>query len=252
MKLISYNVNGIRAAISKGFMEWLETEMPDVIHIQETKAMQEQVDVDMLRMYGYDIYWFAAERKGYSGVATFTKLKPKNVVKGIGNDFFDSEGRFLRLDFEDFTLINSYFPSGTSGDVRQEKKEEYLELVLNYTNELRKTHPNIIVSGDYNICHKPIDINHPEKHEDVSGFLPNEREWMDRFVASGFVDSFREFNTQPEQYSWWSYRGGCKPKNLGWRIDYHMVSTDLAKKMKNAWIKPELNFSDHCPVIVEF
>ena len=145
MKLISYNVNGIRAAISKGFMEWLESEMPDVIHIQETKAMQEQVNVDMLRMYGYDIYWFAAERKGYSGVATFTKLKPKNVVKGIGNDFFDSEGRFLRLDFEDFTLINSYFPSGTSGDVRQEKKEEYLELVLNYTNELRKTRPNIIV-----------------------------------------------------------------------------------------------------------
>ena len=173
MKLISYNVNGIRAAISKGFMEWLETEMPDVIHIQETKAMQEQVDVDMLRMFGYEIHWFAAERKGYSGVATFTKLKPKNVVKGIGNDFFDSEGRFLRLDFEDFTLINSYFPSGTSGDVRQEKKEEYLELVLNYTNELRKTHPNIIVSCDYNICHKPIDINHPEKHEYVSGFLPN-------------------------------------------------------------------------------
>ena len=204
MKIISYNVNGIRAALSKGFMDWFETEMPDVIHIQETKALQEQVNVDMLRMYGYDIYWNAAERRGYSGVATFTKIRPKQVIQGIGNEFFDSEGRFLRLDFDDFTLINSYFPSGTSGDIRQEKKEEYLELVLNYTNELRKTQPNIILSGDYNICHKPIDINYPEKHETMSGFLPQEREWMDRFVDSGFVDSFRQFNSQPEQYSWWT------------------------------------------------
>lgn len=251
MKIISYNVNGIRAAINKGFMEWLEEEQPDVIHIQETKAMQEQVNVDMLRMLGYEIFWFAAEKKGYSGVATFTKLQPEQVTKGIGNEFFDTEGRFLRLDFKDFTLINSYFPSGTSGDIRQEKKEEYLELVLEYCNKLRKTHPNIIVSGDYNICHKPIDINHPEKHTDTSGFLPQEREWMDRFVDSGFVDSFRVFNTKPEQYSWWSYRAGAKPKNLGWRIDYHMVSTPLAASLKDARIYPELSFSDHCPVVVE-
>ena len=251
MKIISYNVNGIRAALSKGFMDWFETEMPDVIHIQETKALQEQVNVDMLRMYGYQIHWFAAEQRGYSGVATFTKIRPKQVIKGIGNEFFDKEGRFLRLDFDDFTLINSYFPSGTSGDARQEKKEEYLELVLNYTNELRKTHPNIIISGDYNICHKAIDINHPEKHETMSGFLPQERAWMDRFVESGFVDSFRQFNTQPEQYSWWSYRGGAKFKNLGWRIDYHMVSTPLAAQLKSARIIPEVSFSDHCPVVVE-
>ncbi len=251
MKVISYNVNGIRAALSKGFMDWFETEMPDVIHIQETKALQEQVDVDMLRMYGYDIYWNAAERRGYSGVATFTKIRPKQVIQGIGNEFFDSEGRFLRLDFDDFTLINSYFPSGTSGDIRQEKKEEYLELVLNYTNELRKTQPNIILSGDYNICHKPIDINYPEKHETMSGFLPQEREWMDRFVDSGFVDSFRQFNSQPEQYSWWSYRSGAKVKNLGWRIDYHMVSTPFAAQLKSARIIPEISFSDHCPIVVE-
>ncbi len=251
MKIVSYNVNGIRAAINKGFVEWLEEENPDIIQIQETKAMQNQVDVDMIRMLGYEIHWFAAEKKGYSGVATFTKIHPKNVVKGIGNEFFDAEGRFLRLDFENFTLINSYFPSGSSGDIRQEKKEEYLELVLNYTNELRKSHSNIIVSGDYNICHKAIDINHPEKHEDTSGFLPQERDWMDRFVASGFVDSFRKFNDKPEQYSWWSYRGGAKPKNLGWRIDYHMVSENIANALQNAWINPELSFSDHCPVFIE-
>jgi len=251
LTIISYNVNGIRAAISKGFIDWLAQESPDIITIQETKAMLEQVDVSPIQALGYEIYWFAAEKKGYSGVATFTKIKPKQVKYGISNSFFDAEGRFLQLDFEDFTLINSYFPSGTTGDIRQEKKEEYLELVFDYCMELQKTQANIIVSGDYNICHKAIDINHPERHEGYSGFLPQEREWMDRFVRLGFVDSFRIFNNLPNQYSWWSYRAGARVKNLGWRIDYNMVSTAFAPKIKHAYILPHIIHSDHCPVGIE-
>jgi len=251
VKIISYNVNGIRAAINKGFIEWLAQENPDVIHIQEAKAMQEQVDIEPILALGYYVYWFAAQKKGYSGVVTFTKVKPQNVSKGIGDDLFDNEGRTIRLDFKNLTLINSYFPSGTAGDVRQEIKESYLEAVLDYTNSISKDSPNIIVSGDYNICHKPIDINNPIRHKNSSGFLPNEREWMDRFVESGFVDSFRNYNNEAEQYSWWSYRAGSRERNVGWRIDYNMVSTFLASKMSNAYMLPNVKHSDHCPVVIE-
>jgi len=251
LKIISYNVNGIRAAMNKGLVDWISKESPDIIHIQEVKALLEQVDIEPFKALGYEVYWFAAQKKGYSGVATFSKIKPKSVKYGIGHDFFDFEGRFLQLDFEDFSVINSYFPSGTTGDIRQEKKEHYLELVLEYCNEFRKKQPNFILSGDYNICHKPIDINHPERHNGYSGFLPQEREWMDRFVASGFVDSFRNFNSQPNQYSWWSYRAGAREKNLGWRIDYNMVSTALSSKLHSATILPSVVHSDHCPVVVE-
>lgn len=251
MKIISYNVNGIRAAINKGFAEWLTDENPDIIHIQETKAMQEQVDCSAIEALGYTIYWNAAEKKGYSGVATFTKIKPKNVIYGIGIEKYDSEGRFLQLEFDEFVLINSYFPSGTTGDIRQEVKEAYLEDVLNYCNKNKSKLPGIILSGDYNICHKPIDINHPERHKNSSGFLPNEREWMDRFIASGFTDSFRKYDPSPEKYSWWSYRAGARKKNLGWRIDYHMVDTRLEDKMQNAAILNEVVHSDHCPIVLE-
>jgi len=250
-KIISYNVNGIRAAIGHGFIEWLATENPDIICIQETKAEQVQVDTTAIEQLGYSIYWHSAQKKGYSGVAIFTKLKPKNVITGIGHEQFDSEGRFLLLEFDTFSLVDSYFPSGTTGDIRQTVKEAYLEQVLEFCNEYRKKQPNLIVSGDYNICHKPIDINHPERQQGVSGFLPQEREWVDRFIASGFIDSFRVYNQQAEQYSWWSYRAGARPRNMGWRIDYHMVSSEMKDRLKDAGILQDVVHSDHCPVVVE-
>jgi len=251
MKILSYNVNGIRAALNKGFASWLESANPDVIHIQETKAMEEQVDMQAIHDLGYKSYWHSAEKKGYSGVATFTKTEPKNVVKGIGNPIFDCEGRMLRVDIGDLTLLNSYFPSGTTGGVRQEVKEAYLEEVSKFVKELLPERPNIILSGDYNICHKPIDINNPERNKNTSGFLPNEREWMDSFLEIGFVDSFREFCDEPEKYSWWTYRGNCRARNVGWRIDYHMASLPLQEKLKSAEILVDVIHSDHCPVAVE-
>lgn len=250
-KIITYNVNGIRSAINKGFAEWLIQESPDIIHIQEVKALQEQVNLNTIISAGYTPYWFAAQKKGYSGVASFTKTPPQSVRYGIGSDFFDAEGRFLQLDYTNYTLINSYFPSGSSGDIRQEKKEEYLELVFDYCAELLKTQKNIIISGDFNICHTPIDINHPERHVGYSGFLPQEREWMDRMMRLGFIDSFRMFNMQAHQYSWWSYRAGARAKNLGWRIDYHLVSSHAASFVTHASILPHIVHSDHCPVVIE-
>lgn len=251
LKIISYNVNGIRAAMNKGLVDWLSKESPDIIHIQEVKALLEQVDIEPFKALGYEVYWFAAQKKGYSGVATFSKIKPKSVKYGIGHDFFDFEGRFLQLDFEDFSVINSYFPSGTTGDIRQEKKEHYLELVLEYCNEFRKKQPNFILSGDYNICHKPIDINHPERQNGVSGFLPEERAWLDQYEASGMVDSFRVFDQSAEKYSWWSYRAGARFSNAGWRIDYHWVSEPIRNRLKSASILSDAIHSDHCPVMVE-
>lgn len=251
MKIISYNVNGIRAAITKGFDTWLASENPDVIHIQETKAMSSQVDLSFLKQLGYSYTWNAAQKKGYSGVASFYKKKPDAEELGVGVEKYDIEGRFIRIDFGDITMLNSYFPSGTTGDIRQEVKEEYLEDVLEYTNKLRQERPNIILSGDFNICHKPIDINNPQRHKKSSGFLPNEREWMDRFIESGFIDSFRLFDESAEKYSWWSYRANSRAKNLGWRIDYNMVSTSLKERISNAYILMDVVHSDHCPVVVE-
>jgi len=251
MKIISYNVNGIRAAMTKNFTGWLAAENPDVIHIQETKAEQNQVDTSQFEELGYHVYWHSAQKKGYSGVATFTKIVPRNVVIGVGNELYDSEGRFLLTEYDGFSLINSYFPSGTTGDVRQKVKEDYLDVVFDFCASYRKKQPNLIVSGDFNICHKPIDINHPERQNGVSGFLPNEREWVDKFIASGFVDSFRVFCQEANQYSWWSYRAGSRAKNLGWRIDYHMVSEPLSKRLKGASILQSVVHSDHCPVVVE-
>jgi exodeoxyribonuclease-3 len=251
MKIFSYNVNGIRAAMTKGLVNWLEVESPDIICLQETKASPEQIDLLTFETMGYSHYWYSAKKKGYSGVAIFSKIKPKAISMGMNIGKYDDEGRILMADFHDFTLLSIYFPSGTTGDIRQKFKMQFLHDLSLYIKKLLKEKPNLVLSGDYNICHKPIDINFPNKHTKMSGFLPEEREWMDSFLALGFIDSFREFNSKPDQYSWWSYRAGSRAKNLGWRIDYHMVSIPLRSKLVNAGIMQKVNHSDHCPVWVE-
>lgn len=252
ISIVSYNVNGIRAALGKGLAAWIAAENPEIVCFQEIKADESQIDVSIFSEMGYNGYWFPASKKGYSGVGVISKLKPLNVINGMSLEKYDSEGRTLILNFEHFMLVNSYFPSGTTGDTRQDFKMEYLADFLCFIEELKKTRKEIIVSGDFNICHKPIDINFPQKHLKSSGFLPEEREWMDKFIENGFVDTFREFNNEPEQYSWWSYRANSRAKNLGWRIDYHMVSIPLKKNLTGASILKDVFHSDHCPVKVEF
>lgn len=250
-RIISYNVNGIRSALSKGLINWIQAASPDILLLQETKAQPEQIPEEEFAALGYRAFWHSALKKGYSGVGILTRLIPDNVTVGMGISRYDNEGRFIRADFGDMSVVSVYHPSGSSGEERQAFKMQWLEDYLAYVNLLKKDRPNLILSGDYNICHKPIDIHDPVRNATSSGFLPEEREWMTRFLESGFVDSFRIFNQQPHQYSWWSFRANSRAKNLGWRIDYHMVSEPVAGKMHGARILPEAVHSDHCPVVLD-
>lgn len=248
MKIISYNVNGIRSAIAKGLLEWLLEENPDVFCVQESKAQPDQIDVLTMQSLGYHSYIHSAVKKGYSGVCIFSKQESDKVVAGMGIPRYDNEGRVLRADFGDITVVCVYIPSGTTGDVRQDFKMDFLEDFIKWVTNLRKERENVIICGDYNICHKPIDINHPERQIGVSGFLPEERAWMDRWEATGLVDSFRMFDSSPEKYSWWSYRFGARERNAGWRIDYEWISEPLKNRVQSARIYNEVVHSDHCPV----
>ncbi|HAT66448.1 MAG TPA: exodeoxyribonuclease III [Flavobacteriaceae bacterium] len=251
MKIISYNVNGIRAAMRKGFLEWLQAANPDVICIQETKANEDQVEVAEIEAAGYSYhYWFSAQKKGYSGVAIFSKIKPKHVEYGTGIEYMDFEGRNIRLDFDNVSVMSLYLPSGTNLD-RLEHKLTYMADFQDYINNLKKEIPNLVICGDYNICHEAIDIHDPIRNATVSGFLPVEREWIDGFIKSGFIDSFRHFNKEPHNYTWWSYRANSRANNKGWRIDYNMVAQPLQDNLKRAVILPEAEHSDHCPHLVE-
>ena len=252
MRIISYNVNGIRAAIKKGFIDWLKTNPADVICLQETKATDADIDVKQLEELGFHHHWFSAQKKGYSGVAVFTKIKPDNVQIGSGHEMSDFEGRVIQLQFGDVKLINAYFPSGTSGDERQQYKYKWLDEFHGYLNDLQKKHKKIILCGDYNIAHNEIDIHDPKGNKKSSGFLPEERAWMTKFLESGWIDTFREFNKEPHRYSWWSQRfPSVRLNNKGWRIDYITVTTPLKSQLIAANIYADIKHSDHCPIYLE-
>ena len=248
MKIYSYNINGIRAVTKKGFINWLKNENPDVICLQEIKAFKIQFDYKVFEQLGYYAYWNSAEKKGYSGVAILSKIKPKNITFGFGNNKFDSEGRFLRVDYNKFSICSIYFPSGTSGEIRQNYKMKFLYELYEYIKAEKKP---LILSGDFNICHNAIDIHDPIGNKKSSGFLPEEREWMTQLLKLGFIDIFRKNNPTPHNYTWWSYRSMAKLRNKGWRIDYHIISKSLETSVKKACILKDVNFSDHCPILLE-
>ena len=248
--IISYNVNGIRAALKKGWAEWAKSTNADVIGLQEIKAQTNQLDLSIFEDLGYHHYWFSAQKKGYSGVALLCKEKPLHVEYGCGIEKYDFEGRVIRADFKDYSVISVYFPSGTTGGVRQDFKMGFLADFQEYVGSLKKQIPNLIISGDYNICHEAIDIHNPVANKNTSGFLPEERAWVTAFIKSGFIDSFRYLNKNPNHYSWWSYRAASRERNKGWRIDYHMISDSLLSRLKRVAILSDAKHSDHCPILV--
>lgn len=251
MKIISYNVNGIRAAINRGFLEWLQAAAPDVICLQEIKAQHDQIPLMDFEALGYHHFWYPAQKKGYSGVALLSRIQPDKVVYGIEIPEYDNEGRFLRADFGDVSVVSAYHPSGSSGDERQVFKMKWLTDFEIYVQKLRQERPKLILSGDYNICHQAIDIHDPIRNATVSGFLPEEREWMSQFLSKGYIDTFRHLVKEPHNYSWWSYRANARVNNKGWRIDYNMITENLLPGLKLAGILADIVHSDHCPVFVD-
>jgi exodeoxyribonuclease-3 len=252
LRIVSYNVNGIRAAMKKGLIDWLKTDPADIVCIQETKAHKDNVAHGLFTELGFHDYWFPAQKKGYSGVAVFTKLKPDHIEYGTGHALSDSEGRVIQLDFGKVRLINAYFPSGTSGEERQGYKYRWLDEFFGYLEVLKKKYPRLILCGDYNIAHKEIDIHDPKGNKNNSGFLPEERVWMDKLLANGWTDSFRHLHPDPHQYTWWSQRfPSVRQQNKGWRIDYISVTDPLKGSLLEASIYPDIKQSDHCPVYLE-
>jgi exodeoxyribonuclease-3 len=252
MKIISWNVNGIRAAHRKGFMEWLRKENPDILCLQETKAHPDQLGQELVNPGGYQTHWSSAEKKGYSGVALYLKDSPLQVSEGIGQAEFDAEGRTLVTEYPDFILYNGYYPNGQHDLGRVPFKLRYSDTVLSHAlkNQKQKKKP-IILAGDFNTAHKEIDLARPKQNEGNTGFLPEERAWIDKLVGQGFIDIFREFEPGPHHYTWWSYRAGARRKNIGWRIDYFFVTPDLKAQVQNAYLLPQVMGSDHCPVVIE-
>ena len=252
LKIASYNLNGIRSALQKNFAEWLTSSDIDIICIQETKVSDAHAPIQELEALGFHSYWHFAERKGYSGVAILTKIKPLSERIGCGIPKYDREGRIISLDFGGWTLMNCYFPSGSSGEERHDFKMEFLNDFLPWINKFKKTHPNLIVVGDYNIVHGRLDIHNPDRKDNPSGYRPEERAWMDQWFESGFTDAFRFKNPEAKEYSWWSFRAGSRSKNLGWRIDYQSVSDGLKDKIVEAYHLPDVKHADHCPVVVKY
>lgn len=251
MVIVSYNVNGIRAALRKELLTWLTHANPDVVCLQEIKANPDQFDEEVFHEIGYKYcYWYPAQKKGYSGVAILSKTEPNNVVYGTGIDYMDFEGRSIRADFDDVSVMSLYLPSGTNMS-RLEFKLTFMDDFQTYISQLTQEIPNLVISGDYNICHEAIDIHDPVRLKNVSGFLPVERTWLSSFLENGFTDSFRHLNPERVEYSWWSYRANARANNKGWRLDYHLVSAPLQEKIKRAVILPEAKHSDHCPVLIE-
>lgn len=251
IRILSWNVNGIRAVHRKGFREWFLKDKPDILCIQETKAVRKQFPADIRNIDGYNLYISEAERKGYSGVATYTRMKPEKVQNGFGIPKFDSEGRTLIMDYDDFVLFNIYFPNGKMSPERLQYKLDFYDSFLDYADALKEEGRNIVVCGDVNTAHHEIDLARPKENEKISGFLPIEREWMDRFLSHGYVDTFREFNQEPDNYSWWSYRTRARERNVGWRLDYFFVNQEFMKNVEKAYILTDVMGSDHCPVGID-
>ncbi len=251
MKIYSWNVNELRAVQKNGFVDWVKHEQPDIICLQETKIQEDQLTDELNDIGGYQAYFSFAQRKGYSGVATYTKEKPVDVIYGIGNLKYDSEGRVLITEYPAFTLLNIYFPNGQKDDHRLKYKMEFYDAVLEFCDDLVRKGRKLIISGDYNTAHREIDLKNPKSNEKRSGFLPEERAWIDKFISQGYIDTFRHFFPDQIKYSWWSYRFNARKKGVGWRIDYHFVSRNLIEQVKGADILDQVMGSDHCPVMIE-
>jgi exodeoxyribonuclease-3 len=252
MRIITLNANGIRSAARKGFFDWLPAQNADIVCIQETKAQRDQLD-EQFYPAGYHCYYCDAEKKGYSGVALYSRLQPKTVVNGLGSPEFDLEGRYLEAQFDNLSVVSLYLPSGSSGETRQQAKFRFLAMFMPLLRKLNSDNRDYILCGDWNIAHKAIDLKNWRGNQKNSGFLPEERAWMDElFGTAGYVDAFRAINEQAEQYTWWSNRGQAWAKNVGWRIDYQVVTPRLKDRVRAVHIYKDERFSDHAPLIIDY
>jgi exodeoxyribonuclease-3 len=247
-KLLCWNVNGIRAIKGKGFFDWLYKESPDILCLQETKAQLDQLDDDLKEPEGYRTYWAYPEKKGYGGVAVFSKEEPLEIRYDLGAGGFDIEGRVILAEYPAFTLFNIYFPNGKSGPERLHYKMAFYDVFLKYTDSLKAQGKKLVICGDVNTAHREIDLARPKENSKVSGFLPEERAWIDKFISHGYVDTFRHFNKEPNQYTWWDLKSGARARNVGWRIDYFFVSENMLPSLTGAFIMPDVMGSDHCPI----